>query len=210
MTIALLGGAFDPIHHGHLRLGIELAEQWSSIQVHFLPCAQGALKNTLHASAHHRRAMLASALPTEFILNDQELQRGGVSYAIDTVREQRTIIGDQPLLWVMGADVFAAFDRWRCAQSLLDFVHILVVERSGYAFRIPSALSAWFARHEHPLESLLNCPSGMIARFAYPLPAISSSAIRALVAQHRSPRFLLPDQVLDYIVHHQLYRLCTC
>jgi nicotinate-nucleotide adenylyltransferase len=208
--IGLLGGTFDPVHVGHLRTALEVAELLALDELRLVPVNTPALRAQPLASPGQRIEMLALAAAGSPVLavDDRELRRGGVSYSIDTLRELRAGIGETDrLCLVVGEDAFAALDRWKEWQRLLDYAHIAVLTRPGDTAPPAPALAAWTAAHLalDAEAALAESSRGQVLRLALTQLEISSTQIRALLAAGRSPRFLLPDAVLDYIHRNRLY-----
>lgn len=202
--IGIYGGTFDPIHFGHLRTALEVQETFSLTQVRLIPCAQSPHKMT-HTTPQKRMAMLMLAIQNQKILrvDRREIERSGYSYTIDTLKSTRAEIADMPLLLFMGTDAFATITAWRQWQRLFDYAHIVVMTRPYYQPQpLIEFLNLKLTQTKHDLS---NKPAGCL--FFQPVTALDISAtyIRKLVAMGMSPRFLLPDAVIDYIQQHKLY-----
>jgi len=139
--VALYGGAFDPVHVGHLRIA-ELALAVSGIeQVVFIPAAQSPLKSHgAVASDEERLAMLrlATAGNSRFVVDDYELKKGGVSYSVETARQFKSDEPNRPVYWILGADQFEQLDRWRSVDQLCELVVFLVFRRAGHSVEMPT------------------------------------------------------------------------
>lgn len=211
-VIGLLGGSFDPIHHGHLQLARDALAHLPLDEVRFVPASQPWQKGRV-ADAAHRAHMVERAIAGEprFVLDMHEIERGGVTYTIDTLRALRAgAWRDASLVLVMGADQFERFDTWREWQAVADLAHIAVARRAGVAARPDPTLAAFFGpRHAGPGE-LAHRPAGSVVEF--PMTAVDASATEArrLLAaptpdgERRLAR-ILPPAVLDYIRAHRLY-----
>lgn len=208
--IGLLGGTFDPVHHGHLRMALEAREMLGLDELRLVPVNVPALRGQPGATAEQRLAMLrlaADGVPG-LVVDDRELRRGGVSYSIDTLRELRAELGDHHhLCMILGEDAFAGLERWKEWRRLLDYAHVAVLTRPGDTPVPGAALASWTAEHlaADPLAAFKASSRGRILRLALTLLEISSTHVRALLLSGRSPRFLLPEAVLDYIHHHRIY-----
>lgn len=206
--LALLGGTFDPVHHGHLRAAWEAAERLDC-ELRLLPASTPPHRDPPLAAAAHRVAMLKLALAgqSQLGLELSEVERGGPSYMVDTLTDLRRSIGpERPLILVLGIDAFAGLSRWHRWTELFGLSHLAVMTRPGHGPLFEAELAAeWFARRVDGPERLAATPAGGIATLEVSALAISASAIRALLAEGRSPRYLLPGRVLDYIVRHGLY-----
>lgn len=210
--IGLLGGTFDPIHIGHLCLAEEMAQALGLETVRFLPTGTPPHRARPHASAADRLAMvqLAIAGNPRFRLDEHEVHKTVPCYMVDTLTELRGELGDElPIVLLLGADAFAGLESWHQWRRLFALCHIAVAERPGYdlARDLPSALATVCATRltSHP-DDLAGTPAGKVFRHAVSQLDISASQIRTRIAAGGSPRYLLPDAVLNYIDQHRLYR----
>lgn len=189
MRLGLFGGSFDPVHNGHLELARCARDQAQLDEVWFIPAAMQPLKpHGPRASAKHRLAMLELALAAEprFSVSTLELDRGGVSYTVDTLREIHAQFPDAKLFFLMGADALHDLPNWREPAEILRLATPLVVRRPG----------------EQPLDDPV-LPAHAIIEM--PALAISSSEIRRRVAAGESIADLVPAEVADYILRFALY-----
>ena len=213
LPIGLFGGAFDPVHFGHLRLATELREAFGLERVVFLPTGQPWQRGrATFASGEARIAMLelATAQEPAFVVDAREVRRPGPTYSIDTLAELRAEAGpDVPLVFLLGTDAFAKLDTWHRWESLFDFAHFAVAVRAdddAWQARGPESMPATVrARMTTELDEILTHPAGAIMTFAMTPVAISSTAIRAKVGSRASVRYLTPDPVARYIQSHSLY-----
>ena len=208
--VGVLGGTFDPVHNGHLRTALEVAERLGLDELRLVPVNTPALRAQPLASAEQRAAMLAIAAAGNagIVVDARELARGGVSYSIDTLRELRTEIGDHAsLCMVLGEDAYAGLERWKEWQRLLDYAHLVVLTRPGDTPAPRGALAAWTEEHlaAEPEAAPAGASRGSIVHLGLTQLAISSTQVRALLATGRSPRYLLPDGVLEYIRDNRIY-----
>jgi len=215
--IGLLGGTFDPIHFGHLRLAQELADTLNLSEVRFVPSANPPHREPPAASAVHRAAMarLAIAGNPRFHLDDCELERfilsGEPSYTIDTVQAlHQQLEDDSTLCLLMGSDAFMGLTTWRHWEKLLELCHMVVAHRPNAPPKIeqmPDKLQAcWQNAMSESIESLRSKPAGnILMQHITPLD-ISASAIRQGLGRGHSQRYLLPNDVISYIEAYQLYR----
>ena len=113
--IGILGGSFDPIHFGHLRLAKECIDRADLDKVLFIPVNSPVHRNPLVANPDQRFEMLSLAIDnsSQFEISDSEIKRGDISYTIDTLRNLRKSYIDSPLCLIMGMDAFLAFDSWK-------------------------------------------------------------------------------------------------
>ncbi|MET0379058.1 MAG: nicotinate-nucleotide adenylyltransferase [Spongiibacteraceae bacterium] len=207
-AIALFGGTFDPIHIGHLRAAIELREQLGFDEVRLVPCHQPPHRATPAVDSAARRAMVEMAIAGEtgLVLDDRELRRAGPSFTIDTLVATRAEIGVEAVLaLVIGVDAFAALDTWQRWRELLDFAHIVVMERPAAVLPQTGPVAELLLQYRSDVTALRTRTHGAIVPFALPPLWVSATALRALLAAGNSPRYLLPDVVWAYIREHRLY-----
>lgn len=210
--IGILGGTFDPVHFGHLRMAQELCDELQLAEVRFVPAASPPHRPHPRTDALHRVEMVKLAIVGNpvFRLDARELQRDGASYTYDTLVELRSELGaDAPLCLLIGGDAFLGLPTWHRWTELPGLAHIVVAHRPGAVpseQAMPPALrEQWQARRgDHPAE-LHDSPAGRIWLHAMTALDISASAIRSSIEQGQSPRYLLPDSVCDYINTHHLY-----
>ncbi|WP_372987860.1 nicotinate-nucleotide adenylyltransferase [Marinobacter sp.] len=208
----IYGGTFDPVHHGHLRLAIELCDRLEVDHVSLVPCHIPPHRGDTGASASQRLQLLELAVRGEprLHIDDRELRRAGASYTADTLRQLRQELGpDHPLVMVVGTDAFAGFDRWREWESIPELAHIVVVRRPGPALNpegIPARLLT--KRRVEDVASLRNGAAGCVLELDPPLLDISATGIRERIAAGRSPRYLVPDSVWEQIRQQGLYGAC--
>jgi nicotinate-nucleotide adenylyltransferase len=208
-AVGIMGGTFDPVHFGHLRMAQELGEQLSLGEVRFIPSARPPHREVPRAEIDDRSCMVRHAIADNplFVFDDREIRRDGPSYMVETLASLRHDLGESvPLILLMGADAFLGLDKWHRWLDLFDFAHIAVACRPGVILdteTMSNELKAqWQLRHSpHTGQTA----AGKILQCEITALDISSSAIRATFAAGRSPRYLLPEPVLGYIFEHQLY-----
>lgn len=207
-SIAMLGGTFDPIHAGHLRSAVELRESLALDALRFVPCHVPPHRGTPSASGAQRQRMLELALAGEpgLLLDTRELQRDEPSYSINTLSAMRAEFGAQcALSLIVGMDAFAQLHTWHRWQELLDYAHIIVIARPGCALPQTGPVADLLREKRSDASVLKQHSAGRIVSVELtPLP-ISATAIRDMIRAGRSPRYLLPDAVWDYIREQQLY-----
>lgn len=205
---AILGGTFDPIHVGHLRAALELRERLQLTEVRLVPCHWPPHRGQPGASSEQRLAMVQAAVADEpgLAADDRELRRAGPSYSIDTLAELRAELGAAVALsLIVGADAFAGLDSWHRWQELPTLAHLVVIDRPGFELpRAGAVYDFWQARQRAPARLATTAAGGVSLVRLPPLP-VSATAIRAAIAAGRSPRWLLPDPVWDYIRRERLY-----
>lgn len=209
--VGILGGTFDPIHHGHLRMAEDLADALKLDEVRFIPSANPPHKQSPNTSAKDRCEMvkLAIASNPRFILDDRELKREGASYTIDTLLSLREELGQQAALClIMGSDAFVEFDSWHRWREILQHCHIVLVERPNMQLTsaLRTELQSFLRDHYAEAEKLSSSAAGYINIQRITALDISATVIRKNMSTGRSTRYLLPDRVIDYIQHHQLYK----
>lgn len=209
--IGLLGGTFNPIHYGHLRMAQELGDAIELSEVRFIPSANPPHKTRPEVSAQDRAAMVKLAIENNplFKLDTRELERSGASYTIDTLTSLRDELGSSVALCLfMGSDAFTKLDTWHRWTALLDYCHIILVERPSTAKnKLPEALNTLLHDcYTENVKDLSNKNSGYIHMQKVTALDISSTALRQHLKSMQSVRYLLPDAVLQYIQQHKLYQ----
>jgi nicotinate-nucleotide adenylyltransferase len=207
--LGILGGTFDPIHHGHLRLALECREQLQLDEVRLVPVHTPPHREAPLATPEQRLRMAELAVrgAPGLAVDDLEIRRGGQSYTIDTLRALRASLGERPVCLLIGLDAFRALHRWQQWTALLDFAHLVVAQRPGAQPRIEDPeLKPVIRRHgTDDMARLHATPGGAIIRIKSPLLDISSTRIRAAIAAGASVRYLLPVPVIDYIETQKIY-----
>ncbi|HET7765358.1 MAG TPA: nicotinate-nucleotide adenylyltransferase [Burkholderiales bacterium] len=206
-----MGGTFDPVHFGHLRLAQEAAEILGLERVRWVPAGRPWHRTQPRAPAKHRLEMVRLAIRRNalFELDDAEIRQGSPGYTIETLERLRGKLGGaRPLVLLLGTDAFRDLTTWERWRDLFELAHIFVAQRPGHSLT-PGGMSAalaseWRKRAGTP-DALRRRPAGGIVTYGTTALDISASAIRAHFAQSRSPRYLLPSAVLDYIHAHRLY-----
>lgn len=212
MTLRVLyGGTFDPVHDGHLAIA-RAARDTLRTCIDLMPAADPPHRDPPGADAQHRAAMLDLAIAGESGLrvDRRELERGGRSWSIDTVRALRGELGMQaPIALLVGADSFLGLPEWKDWHALLALAHFVVAERpgSGLDGTLPATLGAAIeGRWTQAPQALRDTPGGRVLRLQQPLQQHSASGIRQRIADGRPWRHLLPAAVAGYIERHGLYR----
>lgn len=212
--IGVLGGTFDPVHNGHLRLAQELAESMRLAEVRIIPAGTPPHRAAPQVTGEQRLAMvrLAVAGNSLFTVDDREIRRSGPGYSVDTLTELRHEAGSmRPLCLLLGADAFLELATWHRWRELFGLAHLVVAHRPGFPpeswpERMPQPLAREYeARLLHAPFAVHLAPAGGIATQAIAALDISGSMIRDSLARGVSPRYLLPDPVLDYIRSNNLY-----
>lgn len=207
--IGIFGGTFDPVHIGHLRSALEVAEFMALDELRLIPSARPPHRETPQVSARDRLAMveLAVAGLPPLRVDDRELKRDKPSYSIDTLESLRgELAAADQLFLIIGWDAFCGLPTWHRWNELLEHCHILVLQRPDADSEAPETLRNLLAARSISDPLSLEGPGGQIS-FIWQTPlAVSATQIRTLLASGKSVRFLLPDAVLTYIHAHGLYR----
>ena len=209
--VGLLGGTFNPIHNGHLRLAQELADALNFSEVRFIPSANPPHKTAPKISAQHRAAMVQLAITDHslFKLDTRELDRTGASYTIDTlISLQEELGGSVALCLMMGSDAFSKLNTWHRWQALIDYCHIILVQRPASATQPKLADELSVLLHNHYTENISDLTTenaGYIHMQKITALDITSTNIRAQLAAGLSPRYLMPNNVIAYIKNNKLY-----
>ena len=212
--VAILGGTFDPVHYGHLRLAADVRAALHLAEVRLVPAADPPHRGRTQASAADRVAMLDLAV-REFaglVVDLREIERGGKSYTVDTLAGLRAEMPDRPIALLVGADAFRGFPSWHRWKELFTLAHVVVVPRPGVPLErqlSPALEEEWRARLTADPQALRERAAGTI--YVQPVSAqpISASDIRARLARGARPveiAGLLPAAVLAYIESEHLYR----
>lgn len=192
VNIGFLGGSFDPVHLGHLCAAQDALEQMNLDKVVFVPAAQAPLKpGAVCASDRHRLGMLRCAIEgrDRFEISEFELQRGGVSYTIETVRHFRQVHAFDRLFWIIGGDQLARLAMWMRVEELVRMVEFICLDRPGYPVDEPPAL---------PGLRLHRCPGHLLE--------ISSTDLRERARQGRPLDCFMPHKAIVYLNENALYR----
>jgi len=200
--IGIFGGTFDPIHNGHLHIARAVLALLNLQQLQFLPCARPVHREPPRASNEQRCRMIELALADEprMRLNRLEIERGGLSYTVDSLRLINRA-GDTSLLLLLGADAFNGFATWEAPEEVLELANLAVCIRPGV--EVDSGI---YPEHRvDSVEALSACAAGGILLLEVDAPDCSSSALRADIEADLASR-CLPAVVADYIRKHHLYR----
>lgn len=208
--IGVFGGTFDPVHFGHLRPALEVLQALGLDELRLIPLKEAVHRAQPVASPELRLEMLAAAVGDQpgLVVDRRELDRAGPSRTLDTLASLRAESGaERPLCLVIGADAFEHFADWHGPQDILALAHLIVMRRPDAREPSDWRVRSMLERHRAPRpECLRQAPGGRIWSQDVTQLAISATAIRAMRAAGRSPRYLLPDPVLDIIERAGLYR----
>jgi nicotinate-nucleotide adenylyltransferase len=190
--IGIVGGTFDPIHHGHLVAASEVADRFALDEVVFVPTGQPWQKTDVKVSPAEDRylmTVIATASNPRFHVSRVDIDRPGPTYTVDTLRELRKVYGPQAeLFFITGADALAKILSWKDADQLFSLAHFVGVTRPGFEL------------------SGAHLPKDAVSLVEVPAMAISSTDCRARVAAGKPVWYLVPDGVVQYIAKRGLYR----
>ena len=212
--VGIFGGTFDPIHYGHLRVAEEIVETVGLQKMYFVPAGMPRLRHSPVASSQHRVEIVRLAIQKnpDFVLDEREIYRDGVSYSIDTVREFKQEFGEEVrLCFILGADAFIKLPEWNNWKELFNLCHFIVSSRPGYSLTLIKELLSKELREEcsqrwvSNTESLKKDTSGLIFIASTTMLDISATSIRAHIAAGRSVRHLVPSVTVNYISENKLY-----
>ncbi|MCC2335596.1 nicotinate-nucleotide adenylyltransferase [Cellulomonas wangsupingiae] len=189
--LGVMGGTFDPVHHGHLVAASEAAARFDLDEVVFVPTGHPTFKQHLDVSpAEHRYLMtvIATASNPRFTVSRVDIDRAGLTYTVDTLRDLKEERPDADLFFITGADAIAQILTWKDAVELFDMARFVAVTRPGHALSVDGL------------------PAGRVDVLEVPALAISSSDVRARARAGEPVWYLVPDGVVQYIAKHRLYR----
>lgn len=209
-VIGLLGGTFDPIHHGHLRLALECAASAGFTETRLIPAHLPPLRSAPVASAAQRLRMAELATAGEHTLRADpiEVARAGTSYTVDTLLALRSGTVTDSLCLVLGQDAFLKLRGWRRWEHILELAHLVIAARPGAgAADMDPVLRQLQDRHGvTDAVALQRRAAGCILSITIPALDISATRIRQSIAAGRSVRFLTPEPVIQFIQQEALYR----
>jgi nicotinate-nucleotide adenylyltransferase len=200
--LAIMGGAFDPVHYGHLRTAFELYQRLNFAEVRFIPSANPPHRPPHIAAAGQRLELLQAATAglSWCAVDDRELRRAGPSWSVLTLEELRAESGGRSLCMILGMDAFLGLPDWHRWEELLGLAHLVVAHRPGWTPPRDGVLGDLLHVHGTGDAALLQQePAGSIYVQEVTQLEISSSAIRSLLGAGISPEFLLPASVIDMI-----------
>ena len=206
--IGVLGGSFDPIHFGHLRLAVEVQQALQLSELRLIPTGQPPHRSPPVASAGQRLSMGKAAIKgvPGLRADDRELRRSDPSYTVDTLLSLRAELGATPICLIVGMDAFLKLNTWHRWQELAGLAHIVAAHRPGWTGEPEGEIRQLLTerRMDDPKRLTTSSAGGI---FLCPITQldISSSQIRRLIAEQRSASFLLPESVLKIIKIENLY-----
>jgi nicotinate-nucleotide adenylyltransferase len=194
--LGIMGGTFDPVHHGHLIAAEEARHAFDMDEVIFLPTGSPWQKEDRRVTAPEERflmTVIATAPNPRFSVSRLEIDRDGPTYTIDTLRSFRhSFGGNSELFFITGADAIMQILSWKDPSEVLDLATFVAAKRPGHDLSQLGSLGPEVADRVRILE--------------IPALAISSTEIRARVAEGRPIRYLVPDAVAEYVYKRGLYR----
>lgn len=192
--LGVMGGTFDPIHHGHLVAASEVAARFSLDEVVFVPTGvpwQKADRKVSQAEDRYLMTVIATASNPRFSVSRVDIERGGNTYTVDTLKDLRAERGEGiDLFFITGADALAQILTWRGADELFDLAHFVGVSRPG----IPLAKG-----------DISHLPQDRVTLLEIPAMAISSTSCRERAAEGLPLWYLVPDGIVQYINKRGLY-----
>lgn len=200
--LGILGGAFDPVHIGHLRLALEVGEQLELSEVRFVPSASPPHRDPHVASGAQRIAMLETALANSstLVVDDREIRRSGTSWTVLTLTELRAEFPDRSLCLIVGEDAFLGLPGWHRADEILDLAHVAVARRPGWELPASGPVADLLAKHEVAgRERIHERSSGCICVCDITQLEIASSVIRERIRRGDSIQYLTPGPVVEMI-----------
>jgi nicotinate-nucleotide adenylyltransferase len=200
--LGILGGTFDPVHNGHLRLAIEMRAALGLSRVKLVPALYPPLRDAPGMNASCRLRMIEAAIEGEdgLEVDARELQREAPSYTVDTLRSLRHELGDVPMCLIVGMDAFCRFDQWHEWTELSELAHIAVAQRPGSPTPASGAVAELVkSRGVIDAAKLRERRAGHVIVQDIPALDISATRIRALLEAGESIRYLVPDPVNEIL-----------
>jgi nicotinate-nucleotide adenylyltransferase len=189
LRLGVMGGTFDPIHHGHLVAASEVAAAFKLDEVLFVPTGEPWQKEQVTPGEHrYLMSVVATASNPRFKVSRVDIDRGGVTYTIDTLNDIQAAYPDAELFFITGADAIAQILTWRDVDQIWDKAKFVAVSRPGHQLTLPPH------------------PAGAIETLVIPALAISSTDIRQRAKAGKPVWYLVPDGVVQHIAKHGLYQ----
>lgn len=218
MKIGIYGGAFNPIHYGHLRTAEEVFDMLSLDKMLFIPSGKTPFDKPDLARAGHRYEMVKRAIRgnRRFAVSDIEVKRRGRAYTVDTIKKLTDIYPGSELYFILGIDAFLDLPGWKQPDALVGLTNVVVISRPGYRF---ADLSSSPYLRDVPGRVLKELDKGVRRERSFDISGdkkgylcnvtglnISASGIRQMIASGEKIKYLLPDSVKSYIILHTLYK----
>ncbi|MBO9555122.1 nicotinate-nucleotide adenylyltransferase [Cellulomonas sp.] len=189
--VGVMGGTFDPVHHGHLVAASEVAARFELDEVVFVPTGHPTFKQHQDVTvAEHRYLMtvIATASNPSFTVSRVDVDREGLTFTVDTLRDLKAQRPDAELFFITGADAIEQILTWKDAEELFTMAQFVAVTRPGHAL------------------SVAGLPGDRVHVLEIPALAISSTDVRERARAGQPVWYLVPDGVVQYIAKHRLYR----
>lgn len=187
--LGVMGGTFDPIHHGHLVAASEVAASFDLDEVIFVPTGEPWQKKRVSLGEHrYLMTVIATASNPRFTVSRVDLDRDGPTYTVDTLRDLRNEYPDADLFFISGFDAVAQIVSWKDVEELWGLAHFIAVSRPGHEL------------------SLSGIPVEHVSLLEVPALSISSTDCRSRVSRGLPVWYLVPDGVVQYIAKHNLYQ----
>ena len=189
LRLGVMGGTFDPIHNGHLVAASEVAAALKLDEVLFVPTGEPYQKSNFSIGEHrYLMTVVATASNPNFKVSRVDIDRGGPTYTIDTLRDLRALYPDAELFFITGADAISEILNWKDIDQIWQLAHFVAVTRPNHLLAVPTS------------------PEGAVSVLEIPALAISSTDVRRRVEHGMPIWYLVPDGVVQYIAKHDLYR----
>lgn len=190
LRLGVMGGTFDPIHHGHLVAASEVAAAFDLDQVIFVPTGEPWQKSKVtNSEDRYLMTVIATASNPRFNVSRVDIDRDGPTYTVDTLRDIQAAHPDADIFFITGADAITQILAWKDVEQLWGAAKFVAVTRPGHAMQLPSS-----------------APEGAIEVLEIPALSISSTDIRGRASNGEPVWYLVPDGVVQYINKHKLYR----
>lgn len=206
--LGVLGGTFDPVHVGHLRLAIEVRERVGLEQVRMLPAPRPRLRGVPQVDAATRLRLLAAAVAgvSGLAVDARELDAPGPTRTVDTLTALRAEQGTRPICLILGADAASRLHRWHAWEQLSELAHLIIARRPGARLPRSGPVAALLeARRDDDASALRGRPAGVIHVCDVPGLDVSATAVRERLAHGRSIEFLVPEEVRQMLLNEGLY-----
>lgn len=209
--VGLFGGTFDPVHLGHTRVAENLLKALPFSEIQFIPCNLPPHRTTPIASSADRLAMLKLATEKEsrFSVNDIEIKRSGISYTIDTLKTLRSQFPSTTFALILSTDTLGTFNTWHNWQKILDYCHLIIVNRPNYALPQTPWVQEFLSQHQIQDPTVLTqLPAGKIFFTSLTETPISATDLRTYLSEknYSNASSYLSPFVLNYIQTRSLYR----
>ncbi len=201
--IGILGGTFDPIHTGHMQVAEQVEQRLALDEIHFLPCAIPVHRDKPRVSDANRVQMIELAIAghSRFKLNTMELDRGGQSYMVDTLRLIREKNPNDRIVLILGADAFNQFPGWKSPDGILQLAHLVVCRRPG----VELDQSIYTKHRVASVEELRDQTQTCILPLEVDENPCSSTHVRQLLLEQNQADRCLPPAVYQFILSKHLY-----